>query len=107
VVFLARCLEDFRREADAVVFVSANGGYRSPAHQRNNGHGPHCWATAADIYRVGDTYLDNEKSIARYSEMAKSLGPSVFVKPYSEGDDHMHIDLGFIIVTPRECSEER
>ncbi len=33
IVLLAKFLEDFRREADAPVFVSANGGYRSPAHQ--------------------------------------------------------------------------
>ena len=30
---LAKFLEDFRREVDAPVFISANGGYRSPAHQ--------------------------------------------------------------------------
>ncbi len=63
VMLLARYLEDFRREADAAVFVSANGGYRSPAHHRNRGKSPHCWATAADIYRVGDTYLDGEKAL--------------------------------------------
>jgi hypothetical protein len=105
VVLLARYLEDFRREADAVVFISANGAYRSPAHHRNKKHGPHCWATAADIYRVGDTYLDDEKAITRYGDLASSLGPEVFVKPYCDGDDHMHIDLGFITVTPRDCSE--
>src|SRR2546423_5540514 len=33
IVLLARFLEDFRREVDAPVFISANGGYRSPAHQ--------------------------------------------------------------------------
>ena len=105
VMLLARYLEDFRRDADAPVFVSANGGYRSPSHQRNGAHGPHCWAAAADIYRVGDTYLDNEKSIGRYAEMAKSLGPQLCVRPYSEGDDHMHIDLGYITLTPRDLSE--
>ena len=105
VLLLARYLEDLRREADAVVFVSANGGYRSPAHGRNTTHGPHSWATAADIYRVADTYLNDEKSIAKYAEMAKSLGPQLFVRPYSEGDDHLHIDLGYVTVTPRDCSE--
>ena len=30
ILLLARFLEDFRREVDAPVFVSANGGYRSP-----------------------------------------------------------------------------
>lgn len=105
VVLLARYLEDLRREADAVVFVRANGGYRSPAHQRNHGKTAHCWATAADIYRVGDTYLDDERSLAKYGEIANSLGPQLFVRPYAEGDDHLHLDLGFISVTPRESSE--
>ncbi|MDQ3119156.1 MAG: hypothetical protein M3Q89_06250 [Verrucomicrobiota bacterium] len=104
-LLLARYLEDFRREADAVVFVSANGGYRSPAHRRNPRKSPHCWATAADIYRVGDHFLNDEKIIAKYGEIAKSLGSQVFVKPYVEGDDHLHFDLGFIHVTPRACSE--
>ena len=102
---LARYLEDFRREVDAVVFVSANGGYRSPAHQSNEPKSVHCWGTAADIYRVGDTYLDAEKAIAKYATLAEALGPQVFVKPYAKGDDHLHIDLGFVTVTPRDCSE--
>ena len=85
--------------------VGANGGYRSPAHQRNEPKSPHCWATAADIYRIGGTYLDDEKSISKYGDMAQSLGPQVFARPYTQGDDHLHIDLGFITVTPRNCSE--
>jgi hypothetical protein len=105
ITLLAGFLEGFRRAADAPVFVSANGGYRSPAHQRNLAKSTHCWATAADIYRVGDTWLDNEKSIARYANVAESLGMQVFVRPYTEGDDHLHIDLGFVTVTPRHCSE--
>ena len=105
IILLARYLEDFRREADATVFVSANGGYRSPAHQRNHGKTAHCWGAAADIYRVGDTYLNDEKSITRYAELASSLGPQLFVRPYASGDDHLHIDLGFISVTPRDVSD--
>ena len=102
---LAGFLEGFRRAADAPVFVSANGGYRSPAHQRNGNKSAHCWATAADIYRVGDTYLDDEKSIPKYAEIAQSLGMQVFVRPYEDGDDHLHIDLGFITITPRDFNE--
>ena len=102
---LARYLEDFRREADGVVYVSANGGYRSPAHQLNEPKSPHCWGTAADIYRVGDTYLDDKKAIAKYAKIAESLGPQVSTKPYVKGDDHLHLDLGFVTVAPRECSE--
>jgi len=102
---LARYLEGFRREVDAAVFVSANGGYRSPAHQLNEPKSVHCWGTAADIYRVGDTYLDGEKAIAKYTAVAESLGPQVFVKPYVKGDDHLHFDLGFVTVTPRDGTD--
>ncbi|MFN2475644.1 MAG: hypothetical protein ABR526_04800 [Chthoniobacterales bacterium] len=105
VLLLARYLEDFRREVDAVVFISANGGYRSPAHLWNGRKTPHAWATAADIYRVGDTYLNDERSITKYGEIARGLGPDLFSRPYSLGDDHLHIDLGYVTVTPREISE--
>jgi hypothetical protein len=105
ITLLAGFLEGLRRAADAPVFVSANGGYRSPAHQRNLAKSTHCWGTAADIYRVGDTWLDDEKSITRYAGIAESLGMQVFVRPYSAGDDHLHIDLGYVTVTPRDCSE--
>ena len=105
ILALARFLEDFRREVDAPVFISANGGYRSPAHRINRGVSLHSWGTAADIYRVGDTYLDDEKSIARYAEIASSLGAEVRVRPYQPGDDHLQVDLGYFTLVPRECSE--
>ncbi len=105
IVLIARYLEDLRRRADAVVFISANGGYRSPAHRRNDFTSPHSWGTAADIYRVGDAYLDNEKSLTKCAKMAASLGPQIYVRPYSPGDDHLHLDLGFLTITPREISE--
>ena len=105
IVLLAGVLEAFRRAADATIFVSANGGYRSPAHRRTLGKSAHCWGTAADIYRVGDTYLDDAKSIAKHAAIADSLGAGVFVRPYADGDDHLHLDLGFIAVTPRETSD--
>ena len=106
ILALARYLEDFRREVDAPVFVSANGGYRSPAHRSNKGRvSLHSWGTAADIYRVGDTYLNDEKSIGRYGEIAAGLGAEVRVRAYKEGDDHLQVDLGYLTVVPRECSE--
>lgn len=58
-----------------------------------------------NVYRIGDTYLDDEKSIAKYSAMADSLGTQVFVRPYEEGDDHLHFDIGFVMVTPRDLSQ--
>jgi hypothetical protein len=109
VVLLARLLEDFRHEVDAPVFISANGGYRSPAHQIGGAKSIHAWGTAANIYRVGDTFLSDAKSIEKYRAIAASLGPGVFVRPfgreYGKTDDHLHVDLGYASLTPRECSE--
>jgi hypothetical protein len=105
ILALARYLEDLRREVDAPVFISANGGYRSPAHRVNAGPCVHSWGTAADIYRIGDTYLDNEKSIERYGRVAASLGAEVFVRSYVPGDDHLQVDLGYLTIVPRQCSE--
>ena len=109
IVLLARLLEDFRREVDAPVFISANGGYRSPAHQIGGATSIHAWGTAANIYRVGDTFLNDVRSIGRYGAIAVSLSPAVFVRPFGsergQTDDHLHIDLGFASLIPRECSD--
>ncbi len=108
-ILLATFLEDFRREVDAPVFISANGGYRSPAHQIGGAKSIHAWGTAANIYRIGDTYLNDAKSIERYGAIASSLGRAVLVRPFGPGagetDDHLHLDLGFVSLTPRECCE--
>jgi hypothetical protein len=109
ILLLARFLEDFRREVDAPVFVSANGGYRSPAHQIGGAKSIHAWGTAANIYRVGDTFLSDARSVGKYRAVAVALSPAVFVRPFGreEGQtsDHLHIDLGYANLTPRECSE--
>jgi hypothetical protein len=109
ILLLARFLEDFRREVDAPVFISANGGYRSPAHQIGGARSIHAWGTAANIYRVGDTFLNDVKSIGKYGAIAASLSPAVVVRPFGpergQTDDHLHIDLGFASLTPRERSE--
>jgi hypothetical protein len=111
IVLLARFLEDFRREVDAPVFISANGGYRSPAHQIGGAKSVHAWGTAANIYRIGDIFLNDAKSIQKFGSIAASLSPAVFVRPFGpqrgQTDDHLHIDLGFVSLTPRECSEAR
>ena len=109
VILLAMFLEDFRREVGAPVFISANGGYRSPAHQIGGAKSIHAWGTAANIYRIGDTFLDDAKSIERYGAIASSLSRAVLIRPFGskegETDDHLHLDLGFVSMTPRECSE--
>jgi hypothetical protein len=104
---LARYLEEFRARVEAPVFVSVNGGYRSPAHRYSTRASPHLRGTAADIYRVGDTWLDQEKAIERYARIAESIGQEVFVKPFGHGtgetDDHLHLDLGFLHSVPRQA----
>src|SRR5204863_3928291 len=109
ILLLARFLEDFRREVDAPVFVSANGGYRSPAHQIGGAKSIHARGTAANIYRIGDTFLCDTKSIEKYRTIAASLSPAVFVRPFGrekeQTSDHLHIDLGYASLTPREYSE--
>src|SRR5437667_4178144 len=85
VILLATFLENFRREVNAPVFISANGGYRSPAHQIGGAKSIHAWGTAANIYRVGDTFLDDAKSIERYGAIASSLSKSVLARPFGPG----------------------
>src|SRR5438552_10198026 len=93
IVVLARFLEDFRREVDAPVFISANGGYRSPAHRIGGAKSIHAWGTAANIYRVGDTFLDDARAIEKYRVIAASLSPVVFARPFGrergQTDDHL------------------
>jgi hypothetical protein len=109
VTVLARYLEDLRGKVDGPVCVAVNGGYRSPTHRLSGRPGPHLWATAANIYRIGDTWLDSQKAIERYARIAESLGPEVFVRPYGpapgETDDHLHFDLGYLLCAPRGYSE--
>ncbi|HET6407714.1 MAG TPA: D-Ala-D-Ala carboxypeptidase family metallohydrolase [Chthoniobacteraceae bacterium] len=111
---LARYLEEFRSRVDAPVYVSANGGYRSPSHQWDRmcpgaQASPHHWASAADIYRIGDTWLDSGKSIERHARIAASMGSEIFVRPFGAGqghtDDHLHLDLGFLTLVPRGYCE--
>src|SRR5205807_5946544 len=82
IVLLARLLEEFRHEVGAPVFISANGGYRSPAHQIGGAKSIHAWGTAANIYRVGDAFLSDAKSIEKYGVIAASLSPAVFVRSF-------------------------
>src|SRR5438309_2765992 len=100
IVLLAKLLEDFRREVDAPVFISANGGHRSPAHQIGGAKSIHAWGTAANIYRVGETFLDDAKSIEKYRAIAVSLSLAVLVRPFGrqigQTSDHLHIDLGYV-----------
>jgi hypothetical protein len=108
---LAQYLERFRHAVEEPVFVACNGGYRSPAHRCDaDALSVHCWACAADIYRIGDVYIDDDKSIEKYRRIAESLGQEVTTQPYGHGDhetdDHLHIDIGYVTLTPATCDEE-
>lgn len=107
---LARYLQEFRIRVEAPVYVAVNGGYRSPAHLLTPWHAtPHHWATAADIYRIGDTWLDSSKTIERFARIAESMGAEVYAKPFGhrpgDTDDHLHLDLGFVTLVPHGCAE--
>jgi hypothetical protein len=109
VSILARYLDEFRQRVGAPVSVSVNGGYRSPGHRFSKAATPHLWGTAANIYRVGDTFLDSQRVIEKYAAIAHDVGQEVFVKPYGSEpgatDDHLHIDLGYVRWKPRDLSD--
>ena len=109
-VLLAGALSIFRDRVGTLVHVAANGGYRSPSHQRSRAASTHCWGTAANIYQVGDEMLDRPEVIEKYAEVARQALPHVYVRPYGHGagfaDDHLHLDLGYVTVVPREAAGE-
>lgn len=108
---LAMYLEQFRATVGATVHISVNGGYRSPAHEMSRDASHHMWGTAADVYRVGSTILNNRDSIVKYNEIAAAASDAVTVLPYGhEGatvDDHLHIAIGYLLAVPDEVSEDR
>jgi hypothetical protein len=110
---LAFFLEQFRSAAGGSVHIAVNGGYRSPAHKMSFDATPHMWGTAADIYRIGGSnILRTKELIDRFNDVAEELSDDVMVMPHGHEtgksvDDHVHIDLGYLIVIPREISEDR
>lgn len=109
---LAFYLEQFRSAAGASVHIAVNGGYRSPSHKLALGATTHMWGTAADVYRIGTNILKSKESIERYNDLAEDLSEDVTVLPYGHvtgktADDHVHLDIGYVTVIPREISEDR
>lgn len=109
---LAFYLEAFRTAVGASVHVAVNGGYRSPSHKLSDNATTHMWGTAADIYRIGATILKTKELIEKYNAVAEDVSEDLTVLPYGHvlgqnADDHVHIDLGYITVIPREISEDR
>ena len=109
VTTLAAALEVLRIEIGAPIRIAANGGYRSPAHRRSVSGSPHCWAVAANIYRIGYDYVDSEEKIERYAAIVARVLPGCWTRPTGRGrgcaDDHLHLDLGYVTVAPHDCSE--
>jgi hypothetical protein len=109
---LAFYLEQFRAAAGASVHIAVNGGYRSPSHKMSTHATPHMWGTAADVYRIGTTILKSKEAIEKYNLLAEDLSEDVDTYPYghvtgSSADDHVHLDLGYVTVVPREINEDR
>lgn len=110
VTLMAAALEPFRAAVGTYVHVAANGGYRSPAHRLSTEATPHCWATAANIYRIGDDWLDTPETIERYNRIARETMSGVWARPYGTGrgfvDDQIHLDLGFVTLVPHGAASE-
>jgi len=109
---LAFYLEQFRAAAGSSVHIAVNGGFRSPSHKLSQNASAHMWGTAADIYRIGSTILKTKEAIEKYNEIAEDLSDEIHVLPYGHvtdrnADDHVHVDLGYITLIPREISEDR
>ena len=110
ITLLAAQLELFRLQVGAPVRIAANGAYRSPAHAFSTHASTHCWGTAVNIYQIGDESLDEQEKIDRYAGVATKLLPGIWSRPYGHNlgyaDDHLHLDLGFVTVTPRDAASE-
>ena len=106
VTLLTLALQRFRDSIGSSVHIAANGGYRSPHHVRAlTCHASlHCWGTAVDIYRIGETYLDMPDRIQRYADLVHEAIPGAWTDPTGSGieetDDHLHFDLGYVVVVP-------
>jgi hypothetical protein len=110
---LALALEQFRNVVDTFVHIEANGGYRSPAHHLScaaGGASTHCWGTAVNIYRIGDTMLHTRDAVDRFARIAGETIPGVWIRPFGpdrgKADDHLHIDLGYVVSVPRDAPAE-
>jgi hypothetical protein len=105
ITLMALGLEQFRDAARSFVHIAANGGYRSPGHALSVHATPHAWGTAVNIYKVGDTMLDEQEALEHYAEIAYKSMPGVYVRPFGKvrgyTDDHLHLDFGYVVAVPR------
>ncbi len=109
VTVLAAALQVLRNEVAMPVRVAANGGYRSPAHRASLAASTHCWATAANIYRIGSEVIDSEEKIQRFGALAARAIAGCWIRPFGAdvgfADDHLHLDLGYATVVPSGHTE--
>jgi hypothetical protein len=105
ITVLAVHLELFRQSIGEPVHVAANGGYRSPTHALTRHATPHCWGTAANLFRIGGELLDSQSMIERYNGLIADHLPGAWTRPWGRGkgfaDDHVHLDLGYVTRIPR------
>lgn len=108
---LAFYLEQLREKVGASMHVAVNGGYRSPAHKMGIRGTAHMWGTAADIYRIGNQIVNTQELIEKYNRIAVDLSDDFWAMPWghemNHADDHVHIDLGYLTIVPREINEDR
>jgi hypothetical protein len=111
VTLIAAALEAVRAEFNSYVHIAANGGYRSPSHQLSTHASPHCWATAVNVYRIADEYLEDQDKIEKYKRVAERAVKGLWVRPYGSAsgstDDHLHLDLGYSLFLPSSIGGQR
>jgi len=104
VTVLAVHLQHFRSAIGEALHVAANGGYRSPGHALSRHATPHCWGTAANVFRIGSDLLDTRERIEKYAALVVERLPGAWARPFGRGigfaDDHLHIDVGYLCVVP-------
>jgi len=109
-LLLAAALSALRQQMKQSLWISANGGYRSPSHARTRPGSPHSWGTAANIYRAGDDALDTPAAIERVAAVATRAVPAFWARPVGDSlgtaDDHLHLDLGYSTYVPRHAPGE-
>ncbi len=110
ITLLAVHLQVFREAVGGVVRVAANGGYRSPGHSLSRAPSAHNWGAAANIYRVGDDYMDDQEKIEKYNRLARNVLAGIWTRPYGTGEgyafDHVHLDLGYVRLMPHSREGE-
>lgn len=105
ITLLALGLEQFRDAVGNYVHIAANGGYRSPSHALSLHATPHAWGAAVNIYKIGETMLDEREALEHFAAIAYRSMPGVFVRPFGDTpgftDDHLHLDFGYVVAVPR------